>query len=207
MLALVVAAGITFSGFVERGAALDQDPANAGIASPLGDMVLGSSRAPVTVLEYASMSCTHCAAFNNTVYPKLKASFIDTGKIRFVFREFPLDIKAAAGSMLARCLARGEPEKFFAAIDLLFRTQDDWVFGNSPDGLRRIAIQAGLGTKGFQDCLANDEMLNAIKQTREAAISRLNVDSTPAVFVDGVRVSETATFEVLAQAITARLTH
>jgi protein-disulfide isomerase len=137
----------------------------------------------------------------------LKASFIDTGKIRFVFREFPLDIKAAAGSMLARCLANGEPEKYFAAIDLLFRTQNDWVSGNSPDGLKRIAIQAGLGTKGFQDCLANDEMLNAIKQTRESAIARLDVKSTPTFFVDGVRVNETGTFEALEEAITSRLTH
>jgi protein-disulfide isomerase len=104
-------------------------------------------------------------------------------------------------------LANGEPEKYFAAIDLLFRTQNDWVSGNSPDGLKRIAIQGGLGTKGFQDCLANDEMLNAIKQTRESAIARLDVKSTPTFFVDGVRVNETGTFEALEEAITSRLTH
>jgi len=204
MLAFAVVAGIMLSAFAEQGAAQNADPLGE---SPLGDMALGSPNAPVTVTEYASMSCSHCAAFNNTVYPKLKASFIDTGKIRFVFREFPLDIKAAAGSMLARCLANGEPEKYFAAIDLLFRTQNDWVSGNSPDGLKRIAIQAGLGTKGFQDCLANDEMLNAIKQTRESAIARLDVKSTPTFFVDGVRVNETGTFEALEEAITSRLTH
>jgi len=204
MLAFAVVAGMMLSAFAEQGAAQNADPLGE---SPLGDMALGSPNAPVTVTEYASMSCSHCAAFNNTVYPKLKASFIDTGKIRFVFREFPLDIKAAAGSMLARCLANGEPEKYFAAIDLLFRTQNDWVSGNSPDGLKRIAIQAGLGTKGFQDCLANDEMLNAIKQTRESAIARLDVKSTPTFFVDGVRVNETGTFEALEEAITSRLTH
>ena len=204
MLAFAVVAGMMLSAFAEQGAAQNADPLGE---SPLGDMALGSPNAPVTVTEYASMSCSHCAAFNNTVYPKVKASFIDTGKIRFVFREFPLDIKAAAGSMLARCLANGEPEKYFAAIDLLFRTQNDWVSGNSPDGLKRIAIQAGLGTKGFQDCLANDEMLNAIKQTRESAIARLDVKSTPTFFVDGVRVNETGTFEALEEAITSRLTH
>ena len=85
----------------------------------------------MTITEYASMTCPHCAAFTETVFPKIKSEYIDTGKIRFVFREFPLDIKAAAGSMLARCIAKDDAGKYFAVIDLLFRQQNDWVMKNT----------------------------------------------------------------------------
>ena len=90
-------------------------------------MALGPANAPVTITEYASMTCGHCADFNETVFPKIKSEYIDTGKIRYVFREFPLDIKAAAGSMLARCIAKDDAGKYFAVIDMLFRQQNDWV--------------------------------------------------------------------------------
>ncbi len=84
-------------------------------------MILGSANAPGTIVEYASMSCTHCAVFHDQVYPKLRARYIDAGKVRLVFREFPLDIKAAAGSMLARCRARDAAPQYFSAVDVLFR--------------------------------------------------------------------------------------
>ncbi|MDB5634341.1 MAG: protein-disulfide isomerase, partial [Tardiphaga sp.] len=107
--------------------AFAQSASAADVAKPvsLPDMVLGPKDATVTVTEYASMTCPHCAAFTEQVFPKIKEAFIDTGKIRFVFREFPLDIKAAAGSMLARCIARDDAPKYFAVIDLLFKQQND----------------------------------------------------------------------------------
>src|SRR4051812_50211579 len=90
------------------------------------------------------MTCPHCAAFTEKVFPKIKTEFIDTGKIRFVFREFPLDIKAAAGSMLARCIAKDDAGKYFAVIDMLFRQQNEWVLKNTTETLTRIGKQAGL---------------------------------------------------------------
>ena len=105
----------------------------ADVAKPvsLPDMALGPANAPVTITEFASMTCPHCAAFTEKVFPKIKSEYIDSGKIRFVFREFPLDIKAAAGSMLARCIAKDDAGKYFAVIDMLFKQQKDWVIKNT----------------------------------------------------------------------------
>jgi protein-disulfide isomerase len=102
-----------------------QNAAAALVAKPMSlpDMALGSPKASVTIIEYASMSCPHCAAFEENVFPMLKSQYIDTGTVRFVFREFPLDINAAAASMLARCIAKDDAGKFFGAIDTLFKQQ------------------------------------------------------------------------------------
>src|ERR1700709_1780938 len=96
----------------------------ADVAKPvsLPDMALGPADASVTITEFASMTCPHCANFTETVFPKIKSEYIDTGKIRFIFREFPLDIKAAAGSMLSRCIANGDTPKYFAVTNMLFRS-------------------------------------------------------------------------------------
>ncbi len=116
------------------------------VAKPvsLPDMAIGPANATVTITEFASMTCPHCAAFTEKVFPKIKTEFIDTGKIRFIFREFPLDIKAAAGSMLARCIAKDDAPKYFAVIDLLFKQQEAWVVKNTTETLTRIGKQAGL---------------------------------------------------------------
>src|SRR3954466_8969266 len=116
------------------------------VAKPvsLPDMALGPKDAAVTITEYASMTCPHCAAFNEEVFPKIKAEYIDTGKVRYVFREFPLDIKAAAGSMLSRCIAKDDAGKYFAVIDLLFKRQNDWAGPKTKEVLRQIGKQAGL---------------------------------------------------------------
>ena len=128
--------------------ALAQKPSAtaADVAKPvsLPDMALGPANATVTMTEYASMTCPHCAHFNETVFPKIQSEYIDTGKMRYVFREFPLDIKAAAGSMLARCIAKDDSAKYFAVIDMLFRQQNDWVLKNTTETLKRIGKQAGL---------------------------------------------------------------
>ena len=125
----------------------------ADVAKPvsLPDMALGPANAPVTITEYASMTCPHCAAFNADVFPKIKSEYIDTGKVRYVFREFPLDIKAAAGSMLARCIAKDDAGKYFAVIDMLFKQQNDWVMKNTTETLTRIGKQAGLSQQAVED--------------------------------------------------------
>jgi len=127
----------------------------ADVAKPvsLPDMALGPANAPVTITEFASMTCPHCAAFTEKVFPKIKSEYIDSGKIRFVFREFPLDIKAAAGSMLARCIAKDDAGKYFAVIDMLFKQQNDWVVKNTTETLTRIGLQAGLSKQAVEECL------------------------------------------------------
>src|SRR5215813_8184584 len=96
-------------------------------AVALPDMVLGSATAPITIVEYSSLTCPHCAAFAENVFPMLQSKYIDSGKVRFVSREFPLDVKAAAGSMLARCAANGDASKYFQATTILFKQQQDLV--------------------------------------------------------------------------------
>src|SRR5207248_9492092 len=106
--------------------AMAQSADAALVAQPvsLPDMALGPANAPVTIVEFSSLTCPHCAAFEQNVFPMLRSQYIDTGKVRFVSREFPLDIKAASGSMLARCAANGDGPKYFEAIDLLFKRQE-----------------------------------------------------------------------------------
>ncbi|TMI99907.1 MAG: DsbA family protein [Alphaproteobacteria bacterium] len=149
---------------------------------PLPDLVLGKADAPVTIIEYASMTCPHCANFHKTTYPALKAKYIDTGKVRFIFREFPLDDLAAAASMLARC-AGGE--KSMALIDVLFASQDKWAVREPLAALLQIGKQAGFTQATFDECLKDQKLYNNILAMRERASKDYKVESTPTLFVNG----------------------
>ena len=149
---------------------------------PLGDESLGSANAPVTIIEYASMTCPHCAHFHETTFPELKKKYIDTGKVRFIFREFPLDQLAAAGAMLARCAGK---DKYFPMIDTLFSQQREWVVQKPLEPMFNIAKQAGFTQQSFDECLANQQMLNGIEESRTRAASKFNVNSTPTFFING----------------------
>ena len=166
------------------------------VAKPvsLPDMALGPANAPVTITEFASMTCPHCAAFNETVFPKIKSEYIDTGKIRYVFREFPLDIKAAAGSMLARCIAKDDAGKYFAVIDMLFKQQNDWVLKNTTETLIRIGKQAGLSQQVIEECLKDQALLDKIAADQKYASEVLKVDSTPTFFINGDKIKGEASF-------------
>jgi protein-disulfide isomerase len=167
------------------------------VAKPvsLPDMALGPANASVTITEYASMTCPHCAAFTETVFPKIKSAFIDSGKIRFVFREFPLDIKAAAGSMLARCIAKDDSSKYFAVVDMLFKQQNDWVAKNTTETLTRIGKQAGLSQQAVEDCLKDQALLDKIAADQKFASEVLKVNSTPTFFINGEMVKGETSFE------------
>jgi protein-disulfide isomerase len=169
----------------------------ADVAKPvsLPDMAIGPANAPVTITEYASMTCPHCAAFNENVFPKIKSEYIDTGKIRYVFREFPLDIKAAAGSMLARCIAKDDASKYFTVVDLLFKQQDEWVMKNTTETLTRIGKQAGLSQQAVEDCLKDQALLDKIAADQKYASEVLKVDSTPTFFVNGEKIKGETSFE------------
>ncbi|CCE06281.1 conserved exported hypothetical protein [Bradyrhizobium sp. STM 3843] len=167
------------------------------VAKPvsLPDMVLGPADAAVTITEYASMTCPHCAAFNKDVFPKLKSEYIDTGKIRYIFREFPLDIKAAAGSMLTRCIANGDAQKYFAVTDMLFRSQNDWVVKNTTETLTRIGKQAGLTQQQVEACLKDQALLDKIAADQKYASEVLKVDSTPTFFINGEKIKGETSIE------------
>ena len=153
---------------------------------PLPDLALGSPDAKVIIVEYASMTCPHCATFHNTVLPELKTKYIDTGQVRLVFREFPLDNLAAAGSMLARCAG----DNAFAMLEVLFQKQNEWVVRDDPvSKLFDMAKQAGFTKESFEKCLTDDELLSQVEAVRTRANEQFGVSSTPTFFVNGKRLA------------------
>lgn len=167
--------------------ALAQNPSARDLAEagPLGDVVLGPPDAKVTIVEYASLTCGHCAAFHRETYPELKKRFIDTGKVRFILREFPLDPLATAGFMLARC--KGDAS-YYPLTDLLFDHQKDWAFAAKPlDGLQTILRQAGFSEEKFESCLKDQTLYESVSAVRRRAAETFKVSSTPTFFINGQR--------------------
>jgi protein-disulfide isomerase len=166
----------------------------------LPELVLGKADAPCTIIEYASMTCGHCANFHTKVFPLIKEKYIETGKVRFIMREFPLDTLAAAASMLARC-AGGD--KTVPMIDVLFAKQEDWAFQrqNAVPELFKIAKQAGFTQESFDKCLTDQALLVKITKGRERASSKFGVDSTPAFFINGKKLKDGPTIEAFEKAI------
>jgi len=151
----------------------------------LPDMVLGSDKAPVTVVEYASMTCPHCAHFAEKTFPTLKKDYIDTGKVRYILREFPLDSLAAAAFMLARCAGEKDTGRYYAMVDTLFKKQVDWAVEKPIPVLKAISKQAGFTEDSFKACLTNQKLLDNIEKERETAIDKFKVHSTPTFFING----------------------
>jgi protein-disulfide isomerase len=162
--------------------------------SELEDIAVGSKDAKVTIVEYASMTCGHCQKFATSVFPQLKTKYIDSGKVRFVAREFPLDNLAAAASMLARCTGG---EKVFPMTETLFEKQSDWAFttGNPVPKLFDIAKQAGFTQESFDKCLTDQKLLDNITNQRKRASETFGVSATPTFFINGKRLAETPTLE------------
>ncbi len=154
---------------------------------PLADIVQGSPSAPVTIVEYASMTCTHCAAFHDTTLLELKSKYIDTGRVKFILREFPLDPLATAAFMLGRCAG---PEKRNLLIDALFTQQKTWAFVDKPiEPLLAVVKTVGFTQTDFETCLKNEELYEQVSQSRERAAEAFNIDSTPTFFVNGRKLT------------------
>ena len=153
----------------------------------LPDIVQGALDAPVTLIEYASATCTHCAAFHDNVFPALKTKYIDPGKVKFILREFPLDPLATGAFMLARCAG---PEKRNSIVDQLFTQQKTWAFVDKPiEALLELVKQSGMSQVDFETCLKNQELMDQVTQTRDRAAEKFNVDSTPTFFVNGRKMT------------------
>jgi protein-disulfide isomerase len=160
----------------------------------LPDMALGAANAPLTIVEYAAATCPHCGRFGREVFPKIKAAYIDTGKVRYVFREFPLNIKDVACSMLARRIANDNSGKYFAVVDIQFRQQDALV-DKTTETLKRIGRQAGLTERDVEDCLKDQAMMSKIEADQKYANEVLKVEGTPTFFFNGERVAGELSFE------------
>ena len=164
----------------------------------LPDQVLGKEDAPVTVIEYASMTCGHCAQFHISTYPEFKKRYIDTGKVRYILREFPLDPLAAGAFMLARCAGK---DKFFPLVETLFQQQRNWAVQKPLEPLFAIARQAGFTQQTFDACLRDQKMLDGIEAVRTRGSDKFKVDSTPTFFINGKVYKGALTINQLAEAI------
>ena len=152
---------------------------------PLGEQAQGPADAKVTIIEYSSLTCPHCAAFHRDTYPQLKSRYIDTGKVRYVLREFPLDPLATAGYMLARC---DGGQRYFPIVDLLFQQQRNWAYSDKPlDALQGLMRQAGFSQERFEACLRDQSLLQGVNAVKNRAADKLKIESTPTFFINGQR--------------------
>ncbi|RWC32729.1 DsbA family protein [Mesorhizobium sp.] len=148
----------------------------------LPDKQLGKDDAKVTIVEYASMTCPHCAHFAETTFPELKTKYIDTGKARYILREFPFDPSAEAGFMLARCAK----DNYYPMVDVLFRQQANWVgVQNTKDALLQISKLAGFTQESFEACLTDQKLLDDVRSVQKRGANEFKVDSTPTFFING----------------------
>jgi protein-disulfide isomerase len=188
------------------GAAVAQNAIATSVAKPvsLPDMALGQPAASITIVEYSSLTCPHCAAFAENVFPMLQLKYIDTGKVRFVSREFPLDIKAAAASMLARCVGNGDAARYFDAVGQLFKQQGPLV-SRSVDTLNAIGDHFGMNEAAVEACVKDQALLDKITADEKFAVEELKVDATPTFFINGEMLKGAMSFEELDKKLSALL--
>ncbi len=182
-------AGVAVLGPAISGTGTEANPTLAAALAkepPHGEKWLGSKDAPITIYEFASATCPHCANFHKGTYKLLKEQYIDTGKVKFVMREFPLDNLSLAAFMVARCAPEG---KYFDMIDVLFERQKTWI-GHDPRGeLFKIAQQAGTTKEKFESCLKDEKLAKGILAVRDHAQHKLEVASTPTFYINGTKLS------------------
>jgi protein-disulfide isomerase len=163
------------------------------VPGPLGERALGDPAAPVTVIEYASMTCSHCAHFQETTFTPFKEKYVDTGKVHYILREFPLDDLATSAFMLARCAPQ---DRYFPIVDTLFRQQQNWAFTDDPvNGLLNIVKQAGFTQESFRACLTNQQILDGVNWVKNRASEKFDVNATPTFFINGKKVSGALSLE------------
>ncbi|MDX2144251.1 MAG: DsbA family protein [Rhodospirillaceae bacterium] len=204
--ALAVAASLAFG----IAAASAQDaakpaaaPAAAANTPQYREYVIGDAKAPVTIIEYASLTCSHCAHFHQTAYQDIKKNYIETGKVRFVFRDYPLDGLAMAGAVLARC-APGD--RGIKMIEMMFKNQDTWVRAEKPiEPLKGYAQLAGMSAADVEACLKNEQILTAVREVQNTATNLYKIQSTPTFFVDDEKVEGGRDYAYMAKLIDEKL--
>lgn len=157
------------------------------------DRVMGAADAPITMIEYASFTCPHCASFHNDILAQIKSAYIDTGQVKLVFRDYPLDQAALRAAQLTQCVS---PLVYFPIVSLLFKEQGNWARSGDPlKGLAQIAAGAGLDQARFQACLDDKTLLDRIIARAQEAQEKYGVDSTPTFFVNGRKITGAVPFE------------
>src|SRR4051812_32903712 len=167
----------------------------------LGDMIQGSDTAPVTIVEYASLTCPHCREFAMKTFPELKKRYIDTGKVRYIFREFALNDVDLLAIVTVRCAPK---ERYFPLVETLYEKQDQWAVNNPVPPLLGIAKQAGFTDESFKACASNQQVIEGVKTQRDAG-SKFGVSSTPTFFVNGEKHSGDMSIEDLEKLIQPHL--
>ncbi len=191
-LLLAGAASLAFVPFANAQEAPKVDLKALNEPSAIGEMAQGPETAKVTIIEYASTSCPHCAAFFKDVYTPLKKDYIDTGKVRFILREFPHNDLGMAGFMLARCAPK---DKYFPIVDVLFSTQDKWL--NDPaNELKNIALQAGFTAESFDACIKNNDVAKGIYAVRQKG-EGFGVNGIPTIFINGEKLDGEKTYDLI----------
>ena len=147
-----------------------------GLEAMLADKLLGDRAAPITIIEYSSLTCPHCAGFHTATLPQIKTAYIDTGKAKLVYRDFPLDTAATSAAMVARCSG----DKYFDLVDLLYRTQSSWAgSSDTKSALKKVVEAAGLSSALVDTCLASTDLRNGVQNIRSNGQSQYGVDATP----------------------------
>jgi|SRR5215469_11259697 len=165
------------------------------------DRVLGDLKAPITIVEYASLTCPHCAHFDQDVLPELRKKWIDTGKAKLVLRDFPLDQSALLAATVARC---EPPDRFYGFVDTLFKNQEEWAGAKDPHpGLQRFAQLSGMGKKDFTTCVDDKAGQDKVVQSRFVAANQLGVDATPTFFINGSKFAGAPTVEDFDKALSS----
>ncbi|HEX2113024.1 MAG TPA: DsbA family protein [Alphaproteobacteria bacterium] len=161
-------------------------------------MVIGAANAPVTIIEYASLTCPHCARFHAETLPRLKSEYVETGKVKFVFRDFPLDRLALDAATIAQCAG---PDRYFTFLDVFFQQQPNWTSGNDAGAmlasLKRLARTGGMTEAQIEDCLKNKQMQDTVLASRMAGEKQFQVRSTPTLIINGQRHSGALSFDEL----------
>ena len=152
------------------------------------EIFLGNKDAKVTIIEYASMTCIHCANFHKNIYPKIKENYIDTNKIKFIYRDFPLDKQALFGSVLAKCAPK---EKYFDFVKLILETQKKWISNDETfiDKLKNIGKLAGLNEAKINECFKNEQLVDNILKISSDGEKKYNINSTPSLIINEKKYS------------------
>jgi protein-disulfide isomerase len=163
------------------------------------DRILGKAEAPITIIEYASLTCPHCAHFDVTVLPKLKEKWIDTGKAKLILRDYPLDEPALRAAMVARC---APADRFYPLIDTFFAQQEQWVTSRDyRAALEKLVKLGGMSEKEFKACISDKKLEDQVAQSRLVASQQLGVDATPTFFINGKKFDGAPTVEAFDQAL------
>ena len=167
--------------------------ANLSLEDALNDRVLGDPAAPITIVEYSSLTCPHCKSFHQDVLPTLMEAYIETGKAKLIYRDFPLDGLALRASMMARC---APADRYFKYIDALFKSQSTWATNTNPlDALARVGKLGGMNQSDFDACMKNEALFDGILRSRQVAAIEFSVESTPTFIINGQKMTQRPSFE------------